>query len=103
LRRRPVSSSFENVTDHERSRDEALVEPYPTFHRRVVRVLAESDGDRSDLELALTDAVARRMFLAANRSRRFVRRDLPAAEEAAELDRLISELRKALDGKGACE
>jgi hypothetical protein len=70
--------------------------PFTAFHDRVRRLLADLEADREDLELAITDGAARRMLLSADREGE------PAADhrlraEADELDRLIGDLRSALD------
>ncbi len=84
------------MTDADRRNTSLRLEPFPRFRARLIRVLAECESATDELELALTDAVARRMLMAANRSRRFPLGDLPPAEESDDLDALIVELRKTL-------
>jgi len=82
---------------HFQPEDQPELEPFSAFRVRVVGLLDTADPTREELERALTDAVARRM-LSATGPRRISIRSVPAAQKAAELDRLIVDLRAALDG-----
>lgn len=75
------------------------VEPFPVFRGRVRRLVADLEAEREDLERAITDGAARRMLLSADSAGE------PAADhrlraEADELDRLLEDLREALDAEG---
>jgi hypothetical protein len=79
--------------------DESLaVESVPAFRSRIRHLLADLEADRGELELAITDGAARRMLLAAQGVDHSTSDDLLRAE-ADELDRLIGDLRSALDAK----